>query len=56
MLAGTVAAVGALLEDQHWLSDCVGGLLLASIVLMLGFAAARRHVRSTRRVTRLDST
>jgi membrane-associated phospholipid phosphatase len=56
LVAGVLSAVDALLGDFHWLTDAVGGLLVSSVVLTLGFAAARTHVRRTSRPSRLDPT
>ncbi len=41
---GAVSALRSMLEDFHWLTDGVGGLLVASVTMTLGFAAARRYV------------
>ncbi len=49
LAVGAVSGAQAALEDHHWISDGIGGLLLASIVLTLGFAAARRYVARTPR-------
>jgi undecaprenyl-diphosphatase len=54
LLVGAVSAVSAVLGDFHWLTDTVGAMLLASVVLTLGFAAAREHVRRTFRPSRLE--
>ena len=44
---GSVSALRSLLDDSHWLTDGVGGLLVASVTMTLGFAAARRYVGRT---------
>jgi membrane-associated phospholipid phosphatase len=54
LVAGALSAVDAVLGDFHWLTDAVGGLLVSSVVLTLGFAAARAHVQRTFRPSRLD--
>lgn len=54
LAAGVVSAVDAVLGDFHWLTDAVAGLIVASVVLTLGFAAARAHVHRTYRPSRLD--
>jgi membrane-associated phospholipid phosphatase len=56
LVAGALSAVDALLGDFHWLTDAIGGLLVSSVVLTLGFAAARTHVRRTPRSSRVDPT
>jgi membrane-associated phospholipid phosphatase len=46
---GLLAVLRAVVEDFHWLTDGIAGVLLASIVLTLSFAAARRYVQVTGR-------
>ncbi len=41
---GSLAGVQAVLGDFHWASDCLGGLALAALVMVPGFAVARSHV------------
>jgi membrane-associated phospholipid phosphatase len=48
MVVGALSAADAVLEDHHWVTDGLGGMLVAFIVLTLGFAAARRHVGRSR--------
>jgi membrane-associated phospholipid phosphatase len=55
LAVGVASGVGAVLGDFHWLTDAVGALLLSSVVLTLGFAAARAHVRRTFRPSRLEA-
>jgi membrane-associated phospholipid phosphatase len=55
LAVGTASGVGAVLGDFHWLTDAVGALLLSSVVLTLGFGAARAHVRRTFRPSRLEA-
>ncbi len=54
LLVGVVSTVRAMLLDLHWLTDGIGGLVLASVTLTLGFAAARRYVATTLRPAGLD--
>jgi membrane-associated phospholipid phosphatase len=54
LAGGVVSAVDAVLGDFHWLTDAVGGLLVSSVVLTIGFGAARGHVHRTYRPSRLD--
>ncbi|HYO32370.1 MAG TPA: phosphatase PAP2 family protein [Nocardioidaceae bacterium] len=49
VVMGFLAVLRALVEDFHWLTDGIAGVLLASIVLTLSFAAARRYVQVTGR-------
>jgi membrane-associated phospholipid phosphatase len=53
-VVGAVSAVSAVLGDFHWLTDTVSAILLASVVLTVGFAAVREHVRRTFRPSRLE--
>ncbi len=42
LVAATAATTGVMLPGYHWISDCAGGLLAAStVVLLLEFLAAR---------------
>jgi undecaprenyl-diphosphatase len=41
---GSLAAIQAVLGDFHWASDCLGGLALAVLVLVPGFALTRTHL------------
>lgn len=41
---GLLAAVRAVLGDFHWPSDGLGGLALATLVLVVGFAMVRTYV------------
>jgi membrane-associated phospholipid phosphatase len=51
---GALSGVSAVLGDFHWLTDTVGAVLLGSVVLTMGFAATREHVRRTFRPSRLE--
>jgi undecaprenyl-diphosphatase len=44
LAVGVLAAVEAVLGDFHWASDCLGGLALATLVLVVGFATVRPFV------------
>jgi PAP2 superfamily len=46
LVMGLLAAVYAVLGDFHWASDCFGGLALATVVLVLGFAVTRTYLGS----------
>jgi undecaprenyl-diphosphatase len=50
LVVGAISAARAILEDFHWLTDGLAGLLLASMVLTMGFAAARRYLSGSRTV------
>lgn len=41
--AGLLVGAVSVLGDFHWLTDAVGGLLVATIVLVVGFAMARGY-------------
>jgi membrane-associated phospholipid phosphatase len=43
---GSLTAIGAVLGNFHWASDGLGGLALATIVLVAGFALVRPYVPS----------
>jgi membrane-associated phospholipid phosphatase len=55
VVVGAISAARAVLEDNHWVSDGIGGLLLATVVLTVGFSAARRYVPSSARSDRLEA-
>ncbi|MGI8888637.1 MAG: phosphatase PAP2 family protein [Nocardioidaceae bacterium] len=44
LLIGAAAGLNAVLDDSHWVSDIVGGLLLATCILLVAFAACRTRL------------
>jgi membrane-associated phospholipid phosphatase len=46
LAVGSLTAIGAVLGNFHWASDGLGGLALATIVLVAGFASVRPFVPS----------
>jgi len=51
LVVGAVTGWAALLADNHWLSDVMGGLLLACVVVVIGLELGTRLVvvRATQR-------
>jgi undecaprenyl-diphosphatase len=47
LAVGFMSAILAVLGDFHWASDGIGGLALATVVLVLGCAATRTYLTST---------
>lgn len=47
LAVGLATAIHAVLGDLHWASDGLGGLALATVVLVVGFAAIRTYLDSS---------
>ncbi len=47
---GVVVGIGAVLADQHWVTDGIGGLLVAALVLTVSLAISRNFLSAARPV------